>query len=242
MSIFRISTDVTFFKLLSVIQKDNAEIIAQVPPFLIRTACLDDAKILADLLTVSFHPQDGWMQYLNPILRLGIYEDLRHRIQSRSSPYACVIATYLHEGDHLEVLEEEGNSKDTVRVGAIAPGHKYQKPKDECASDIVGTIEVSVRRRPLAVTRSQQYVYLANLATRPDYRRQGVASQLLEACEVFTRRWGFRDIYLHVLEDNVGAQSLYKKLGYQIKQSDTDLIAWLFGHPRQLLLHKQLPR
>ena len=241
MSIFRINADITFFKLLRVIQNDNAEIIAQAPPFLIRTACLNDAKILADLLTISFHPQNGWMQYLNPILRLGIYEDLRHRIQSRSLPYACVIATYLHDTEHLEVSEQKVNSDEALQLGTIAPGREYQRPKDECASDIVGTIEVSVRQRPLAVARSQ-YVYLANLATRPDYRRQGVASQLLEACEVFTRRWGFRDIYLHVLEDNVGAQSLYKKLGYQIKQSDTDLIAWLFGRPRQLLLHKQLPR
>ena len=241
MSISRINADVTFFKLLSVIQNDNPEIIAQALPFLIRTACLNDAKVLADLLTISFHPQDGWMQYFNPILRLGIYEDLRHRIQSRSLPYACVIATYLHNAEHLDLQKQDAIYDESLQIGAHSSERKYQQSKNECASDIVGTIEVSVRRRPLAATRSQ-YVYLANLATRPDYRRQGVASQLLEACEVLTRRWGFQDIYLHVLEDNVGARSLYQKLGYHIKQSDADLITWLLGRPRQLLLHKQLSK
>ncbi len=249
MSTSQLNTDVMVFKLISAIQNSSADIIAQTPPFLIRKAALRDAKVLANLLTISFHSQDGWMQYFYPILRLGIYEDLRHRLKSHARPYACIVASISHRSDVSGDANEETKAGGQGSSEAIAPGgHQHSsiyqssnKPESECGTDIVGTVELSVKQRGFSFS-SCRYVYLANLAIHPDYRRRGVASQLLAGCEMLAQRWGFQDIYLHVLEDNVGARSLYQKLGYQVKQFDADLITWLLGHPRQLLLHKQLPQ
>lgn len=241
------NTDVMVFKLMGAIQNSSAEIIMEAPPFLIRTAALRDAKVLANLLAISFHSQDGWMQYLHPILRLGIYEDLRHRLQSHARPYACIVANIAHESVASGYEESEANIHEQSVVGAIAPNGSLRfppssgidNPTAKSSTDLVGTVELSVKQRLLPFAPSR-YVYLANLAIHPNYRRRGIASHLLTSCEVLAKRWGFQDIYLHVLEDNVGARSLYQKLGYQIKQSDADLITWLLGRPRQLLLHKSL--
>ncbi len=60
--------------------------------FTIRTAQAPDLSNLADILTDSFHPPTGIMGWAYPILRLGIYEDLRTRLRSASPQYVCLVA------------------------------------------------------------------------------------------------------------------------------------------------------
>ncbi|ACK65330.1 GCN5-related N-acetyltransferase [Rippkaea orientalis PCC 8801] len=64
-------------------------------PVVVRMAQLKDLKGLTDLLITSFHPSHPWLSWLQPIFKLGIYEDLRTRFNSRSPYYCCLVATVL---------------------------------------------------------------------------------------------------------------------------------------------------
>ena len=56
--------------------------------------------------------------------------------------------------------------------------------------------------------------YINNVAVRPGYRRQGVASGLLEALRQHGARLGLSFLTLEVRESNKAAQALYAKHGY----------------------------
>lgn len=184
-------------------------------PFLIRTARLHDLRELSDLLTDSFYSQNGQPNWLLPLFRLGIYEDLRHRFQAQAPHYACLAAI-----DYSTNLQ--------IQAALNVP------------NAIAGTIEVSAKSPKFWSTKTQPYLYISNLAVRPAYRRRGVALRMLTACEQIARDWGFSDLYLHVLETNEDARRLYQKAGYQIEGIDTGISNILFGKPRQLFLHKRL--
>lgn len=56
----------------------------------IREARLEDLPQVASLLTDSFHSQ-GWFVWLAPVLRLGIYQDLRSRHLHPPRHHACLL-------------------------------------------------------------------------------------------------------------------------------------------------------
>jgi ribosomal protein S18 acetylase RimI-like enzyme len=59
-------------------------------------------------------------------------------------------------------------------------------------------------------------VYLiANVATHPDYRRQGIGRALTEGVMKLARHKNSSAIWLHVRDDNPGAIKLYQDLGFQ---------------------------
>jgi ribosomal protein S18 acetylase RimI-like enzyme len=184
------------------------------PPML-RSARLQDLSRLSTLLTECFHPPVGWMYWANPILKLGIYEDLRSRLQSHSPHYLCLVAVLLP------------STRETKSLGQFS-----QYP-----AELAGTIELTLRSSGLF---GSQYPYIANLAVSPPYRRRGIARQLLKTCEPTAKKWGFREIYLHVLENNVNAIALYDACGYQLHHTEANLGNWLWQRPRRLLLRKVL--
>jgi ribosomal protein S18 acetylase RimI-like enzyme len=85
----------------------------------------------------------------------------------------------------------------------------------------------------------QQYPYVFNLAVHPQWRRRGVAKQLLLAAEQTVKQWGFSRLYMHVLEDNQPARSLYNRIGYRLHSQEGTVKYWLMGQPRRFLLHKR---
>ena len=176
----------------------------------IRPAQSKDLSDLADILTDSFHPPAGIVRWVSPLLRLGIYEDLRNRLRSTAPNYACLVA-----------VDAPARNPDAY----------------DC---LIGTIEVTLRTNYLWQPRQTYHPYLSNLAIRAEYRRRGVALQLLTACERIVLDWGFQDIYLHVLENNHAAKRLYFKAGYRLQQTELDWSCWLLGRPRKLFLHKRL--
>lgn len=182
-------------------------------PFFVRTLRQQDLFELADILVSSFHTQHGVMGWFYPVLRLGIYEDLRNRLHSKKPHYACLVAV-LRESN--ELTGAEGRDR------------------------LIGTVEISLRNRSPNPFYSRRYPYLSNLAVLTDYRRQGVAQQLLRTSERVALDWGFRELYLHVLENNHRARRLYLKAGYQVQSVDINPVGWVFGRPRQLLLRKRL--
>jgi ribosomal protein S18 acetylase RimI-like enzyme len=62
---------------------------------------------------------------------------------------------------------------------------------------------------------------MSNLAISRNYRRRGLAEDLVKSCENIARKeWGFSDCYLYVEGRNVPACKLYEKLGYSVVWTD----------------------
>jgi len=179
--------------------------------FHIRAAQSVDLASLAELLADGFHSQDGIFGWAYPLLRLGIYEDLRNRLRSTPPHHICLVAI-----------------EDPTATGTSV------------AEDLAGTVEMSLRSTNLWQCNGSGYPYLSNLVVHSTHRRRGVARQLLLNCERVALSWGFQDLYLHVLENNHQARQLYFKLGYRLHQVDGSWSAWLLGRPRQMFLHKHL--
>ncbi|MFH7243450.1 MAG: GNAT family N-acetyltransferase [Spirulina sp.] len=57
--------------------------------------------------------------------------------------------------------------------------------------------------------------YVLLLYVHPDHRRQGLATQLLQAAHHWAKAEGHRQISLQVFSENAPAQALYQKLGYR---------------------------
>lgn len=62
---------------------------------------------------------------------------------------------------------------------------------------------------------------MSNLAVSRQYRRKGLAEDLVKATEKIARKdWGYDICYLYVEKRNTPAVKLYKKLGYKIMWED----------------------
>jgi ribosomal protein S18 acetylase RimI-like enzyme len=181
---------------------------------LVRTARQQDLDRLADVLSSSFHTKEGVIGWIYPLFRMGIYEDLRNRLRTKTAHYVCLVA-----------------------VKQSFPEASNHSLGDE---NLVGTVEMGLRTQSFWQPRSSAYLYVSNLAVQREYRRQGVAQQLLLTCERVALDWGFQELYLHVLENNFQGRQLYRKVGYQIKCAESSLSYWFLGQPRQLLMHKRL--
>jgi len=174
--------------------------------FQIRAATPADLYSVAQIITESFHSQHGLWGWAFPLIRLGIYEDLKQRLPSPLPHHVCLVAA------------------DTTRG----------------ANNLVGTVELSVRFSDSWTPVGKSFPYLSNLAVRPQYRRHGVASELLIDCETVSQEWGFQDLYLHVLENNYQARQLYFKLGYEVHKVESHWNLFFQKYSNQILLHKHL--
>lgn len=191
---------------------------------LIRAARQSDLDQLTQVLTSSFHTPDGPLGWMYPLLRLGIRADLRGRLWSNESHRVILVATC-----HPQMIAHPPSN----RPVSPAQGHI-----------VVGTVEVGLKTLPFPLWQfyGTRYVYLSNLAVEAQFRRQGVAQQLLLASERIARDWGFHDLYLHTLENNRPAQRLYTKAGFTPQRIEPSLGHWLLNQPRQVFLHKRLQR
>jgi ribosomal protein S18 acetylase RimI-like enzyme len=65
--------------------------------------------------------------------------------------------------------------------------------------------------------------YIGNVAVLPEYRRRGIARQLVEACMGLAKERGAKALILDVVAENVPAYSLYKRLGFEHFSSNSEL-------------------
>jgi ribosomal protein S18 acetylase RimI-like enzyme len=180
----------------------------------IRPVREEEIHCVADIITRSFHFDRGWMAWFTPLFKLGIAEDLRNRIRPR-----VAIASY---------------QKPQQQVCSVAID------RGRLSQQVVGTVEVGVRTAERRRPSNYRYVYLSNLAVSRDFRRHGVAQELIKTCELLTIEWGYTEIYLHVMGNNDRGRNLYQKLGYELVSSEFvwSILPW--HRPERLYLRKQL--
>jgi ribosomal protein S18 acetylase RimI-like enzyme len=74
---------------------------------------------------------------------------------------------------------------------------------------IVGNVSIIPFRR-----HGHRVLFIANVATHPDYRRRGIARQLTRRALLAAREKRGYEIWLQVRDDNPGAVALYEELGW----------------------------
>lgn len=178
----------------------------------VRAARTEDLPRIIAVLLGSFYPQIEATHWFYWLMRIGIREDIKTRLKTHSSQYACLVA---------------------ARVSATTS-------RQQSAGTVVGTIEISQRLCETWRFFPPKRAYLSNLAIDPSHRRQGAAKQLLHTCERVALQWGFDCAYLHVMADNQAARSLYAQAGYQPCEVSNPILAGLGIRPERLLLSKPL--
>jgi ribosomal protein S18 acetylase RimI-like enzyme len=173
----------------------------------------EEINCVADIITHSFHFDRGWRGWFTPLFKLGIAEDLRHRLRangpttyrSQTQQQVCSIAVYREQGQ----------------------------------THIIGTVEVGIRTNH-ALTQNRRYAYISNLAVSNNFRRRGAGLELLKDCEQVTKAWGYSELYLHVMADNDSGRNLYQRSGYEVVSTEFvwSIIPW--HRPQRLFLRKQL--
>jgi ribosomal protein S18 acetylase RimI-like enzyme len=110
----------------------------------IRTAEIKDIDPLAEVLTQSFHPFKGVLLWLQPLLKLGIHQDLRSRLKTRSPDYVCLVA-----------ITDKGEDKEqivgTIEINLRAPNfwlYSHKKSTYPYISNLA--VSSSCRRRGVA--------------------------------------------------------------------------------------------
>lgn len=206
--------------------------------FTIRSAQIADLTELTDMLADSFHKQDSMGQWMYSLWRLGIYEDLRHRLRDPSSRYACLVA--VGETCPATAAAVPVQPSGQRLTGTTSTEQPTDSLPNSSSDVLVGTVELSLRSGDLWDWFTPNRPYLANLAVHRQYRRHGIAGELLIRCEAIARDWGFREIGLHVMQDNKPAYYLYRKLGYRVEAADPLWLSRLWGYPRRLFLKKVL--
>lgn len=87
--------------------------------------------------------------------------------------------------------------------------------KNECAATIVAQGEDGSVLGYAGLLTVLDEGYITNIAVHPDFRRQGIASQLLEVFTRFAQGNHMAFLTLEVRDANAAARALYAKHGYE---------------------------
>jgi ribosomal protein S18 acetylase RimI-like enzyme len=58
---------------------------------IVRPIQVEDIPSVAALLSEAFYPKNSWLGWISPVLKLGIYQDLKMRCMARSPQYTCLV-------------------------------------------------------------------------------------------------------------------------------------------------------
>ena len=141
------------------------------------------------------------------------------------SPGLSLSISRMTEHDLLEVVEIETDSGLSV-WGWDAYHKELQSPEDvimlvartEPDTEKAG-VDPNHERAVAGFIVSRRVageLHVNNVAVRPEFRRQGLAAQLLEAVLTQGRRGGAQTAFLEVRAGNVAAQGLYRRCGFQV--------------------------
>src|SRR6185436_9784292 len=97
-----------------------------------------------------------------------------------------------------------------VAAGLWSQAESLGLARKACTQLTVGLIWIAVQDRA-----GKRIAYVYDVNVKPQHQRKGYATQAFLALEEEVRRLGLSGIALNVFGHNVGAQALYRKLGYR---------------------------
>jgi len=111
-------------------------------------------------------------------------------------------------------------SRDRTSELVISRVKKKKKRDDDDNYIIVGCAGVEVDTIPMTSPKDKNSIrspLMSNLAVSRDFRRVGIAEELIQKVEYLVRKeWGYNECYLYVEKANAPAVKLYRKLGYKV--------------------------
>ena len=93
--------------------------------------------------------------------------------------------------------------------GLSTPDNFLFEILEDAGAQIVGYVWLALERK-----HGSCGAYIYDLEVKPEHRRQGHAYRALKALEPLAVKAGATSIGLNVFASNIGAQALYKNLGY----------------------------
>lgn len=193
----------------------------------IRSARRKDAFELATLVTEAFKPAkaDGPFRALLRYVERG---DLASQFAARSPPPSPIKNPRPHT---LLLAEHEDEILGCVEIGLLP------SPSSIAEGDIARVW--ANLRETAGKTGRKGTPYIGNLAVKPNHRRRGVASRLVDAAEREASDWGAISVSLHVDARNADAQTLYRRRGYSCRVREP---AWYpaIGRTQRLFLYKDI--
>jgi len=161
-------------------------------------------KAMTATLLAATNPSAGRMRPLNVLRDLPTVADLIE---------LCFSSTLDHEGrSYIDQMRRNGSDKSFLSwaprvietVSLPLSGFVW-----ESNGRVVGNVSL------IPFFKNKQKIFLiANVATHPEFRRQGIARKLTSAALQKARDKRAGAIWLHVRDDNPGAIQLYRELGF----------------------------
>ncbi|XP_077236341.1 acyl-CoA N-acyltransferases (NAT) superfamily protein [Tasmannia lanceolata] len=184
--------------------------------FVAREAILDEEYWTAAWLRAESHWEDRSSDRYADSYKRKFAEQEFNALKRRCSGQLAEKSTCI-----VTAKKEENNVKRTV------------------LKSIVGTLDISIRNLlqgetfPGEHTKAsvfsrinrkdgQRYLYVSNLCVAKFARRQGIASNMLHLAIEAAKSSGIDQILVHVHKDNVSAQQLYTKIGFETVEMATD--------------------
>jgi len=146
-------------------------------------------------------------------------EDVRLPIEGVERGVGTAFSRREYQDDELRLKywvatsSKATNSKDTSSKDTKNTNSKYTNSTTE---NIVGVIGVSPEYSDWWGT---QYWWIVSLYTKPSFRKQGIASKLLQHVKKISHKHKVQSLSLRVEKQNLAAQALYKKNGFVLDTS-----------------------
>ncbi len=171
--------------------------------YTIREALYSELQVIASLVTAGFHPELDSNPIIRPIRVLLELDRLQNNFPYPGS----------EENRHMYLVCESKKDKKVVGfcdIDARIPVKKKENPFSPFASTIY---------RP--------HPYFSDLTVDPSYRRQGIASALVEEGERLAKDMNCQEMYLGVASTNTVALNLYSNMGYEIIVPTGDILEFV---------------
>jgi GNAT superfamily N-acetyltransferase len=162
-------------------------------------------------MTLSFTWVVGCMPGVAVNIRRATIKDVDELVQLR-----CELWRAVQEPEPTPDLREATRRFFETRLGRDDFVTLVADVGDEIVA--VGTVHL-FERLPNAGNPSGREFYLVNLYTRPKYRRQGYAAELIRRFQDIARQRGARRIWLHASD---AGRSVYERAGFTSKEGEME--------------------